>query len=45
MPQTIIETIKKEIRNQTTVPYLGMGIFAGIKTKDGERRCLMIQTR
>lgn len=37
MPQTIIETIKKEIRNQTTVPYLGMGIFAGIKTKDGEQ--------
>lgn len=32
----IIEDIKKEIRNQTTVPYLGLGIFKGITTKDGE---------
>ncbi|MBN2816547.1 MAG: SIR2 family protein [Campylobacterales bacterium] len=32
----IIETIKKELRNQTTVPYFGLGIFAGVKTKDGE---------
>jgi len=31
-----IETIKKELRNQTTVPYFGLGIFKGIKTKDGE---------
>jgi len=32
-----IETIKKELRNQTTVPYFGMGIFKGIKTKEGEQ--------
>ena len=32
----IIETIKKEIRNQTTIPYLGLGIFEGVMTKDGE---------
>jgi hypothetical protein len=32
---TTIETIKKEIRNQTTVPYFGLGIFAGTKTKEG----------
>lgn len=32
-----IETIKKELRNQTTVPYFGIGIFEGIKTKDGEQ--------
>lgn len=32
----IIETIKKEIRNQTTVPYFGLGIFEGVMTKDGE---------
>jgi len=32
-----IETIKKEIRNQTTVPYFGLGIFAGTKTKEGEQ--------
>lgn len=31
-----IETIKKEIRNQTTVPYFGLGIFAGVQTKEGE---------
>lgn len=31
-----IETIKKELRNQTTVPYFGLGIFKGIKTKEGE---------
>ncbi|HFU75549.1 MAG TPA: hypothetical protein ENK66_04810 [Arcobacter sp.] len=31
-----IQTIKKEIRNQTTVPYFGLGIFAGVTTKDGE---------
>ena len=31
-----IETIKKELRNQTTVPYFGLGIFEGVTTKDGE---------
>jgi hypothetical protein len=31
-----IETIKKEIRNQTTVPYFGLGIFKGVTTKEGE---------
>ncbi len=31
-----IATIKKEIRNQTTVPYFGLGIFKGVKTKEGE---------
>lgn len=34
--ETIIETIKKEIRNQTTVPYFGLGVFEGIMTKEGE---------
>ncbi len=33
----IIETIKKEIRNQTTVPYFGLGIFEGTTTKEGEQ--------
>ncbi|MBU0721645.1 SIR2 family protein [bacterium] len=33
----IIQTIKKELRNQTTVPYLGLGIFEGTKTKEGEQ--------
>lgn len=32
-----IETIKKELRNQTTVPYFGMGIFEAAKTKEGEQ--------
>lgn len=32
----IIDTLKKEIRNQTTIPYLGLGIFEGITTKEGE---------
>jgi len=32
-----IETIKKEIRNQTTVPYFGLGIFKGTMTKEGEQ--------
>ncbi|MDM5270882.1 SIR2 family protein [Sulfurovum sp. zt1-1] len=32
-----IETIKKELRNQTTVPYFGMGIFEATKTKEGEQ--------
>ena len=31
-----IDTIKKEIRNQTTVPYFGLGIFKGVTTKEGE---------
>lgn len=32
-----IDTIKKELRNQTTVPYFGLGIFEGTKTKEGEQ--------
>jgi len=32
-----IEKIKKEIRNQTTVPYFGLGVFKGIMTKEGEQ--------
>ncbi len=32
-----IATIKKEIRNQTTVPYFGLGVFAGTTTKEGEQ--------
>lgn len=32
----LIQTIKKELRNQTTVPYFGLGIFKGVTTKDGE---------
>lgn len=31
-----ISEIKKELRNQTTVPYFGLGVFKGIMTKDGE---------
>ncbi len=31
-----ITEIKKELRNQTTVPYFGLGIFKGTVTKDGE---------
>lgn len=34
---TTIETIKKELRNQTTIPYFGMGIFEGVNTKEGEQ--------
>ncbi|MCW8821949.1 MAG: SIR2 family protein [Sulfurovum sp.] len=34
---TTIETIKKELRNQTTIPYFGLGIFEGISTKEGEQ--------
>ncbi|MBN2871145.1 MAG: SIR2 family protein [Campylobacterales bacterium] len=33
---TMIETIKKEIRNQTTIPYFALGVFEGIMTKEGE---------
>ena len=32
----IIEKIKKELRNQTTVPYLGLGIFKDVLTKNGD---------
>ena len=32
----IMQEIKKELRNQTTVPYLGLGIFKGVTTKSGE---------
>ncbi len=31
-----ITEIKKELRNQTTVPYFGLGVFKGTLTKDGE---------
>lgn len=31
-----IETIKKELRNQTTIPYFALGVFEGITTKEGE---------
>jgi len=34
---TIIDTIKKELRNQTTVPYFGLGIFKDTMTKEGEQ--------
>lgn len=34
---TTIETIKKELRNQTTVPYFGLGIFENTQTKEGEQ--------
>lgn len=34
---TTIETIKKELRNQTTIPYFGLGIFEGTTTKEGEQ--------
>lgn len=33
----IISQIKKELRNQTTVPYFGLGIFAQTQTKEGEQ--------
>jgi hypothetical protein len=33
---TLFETIKKELRNQTTIPYFGLGVFEGIMTKEGE---------
>lgn len=32
-----IAQIKKEIRNQSTVPYFGLGIFKDVKTKEGEQ--------
>ena len=35
--ETTIATIKKELRNQTTVPYFGLGVFADTKTKEGEQ--------
>jgi hypothetical protein len=33
----LLQQIKAEIRNQTTVPYFGLGIFDGVKTKEGEQ--------
>lgn len=33
---TIFERIKKELRNQTTIPYFGLGVFEGSTTKEGE---------
>ncbi len=30
----MIDRIKAEIRNQSTVPYLGLGIFEGVMTKE-----------
>lgn len=33
---TVLETIKKELRNQTTIPYFGLGVFEGMTTKEGE---------
>lgn len=33
----VIEKIKKEIRNQTTIPYFGLGVFEESKTKEGEQ--------
>ncbi|OHE10909.1 MAG: hypothetical protein A2513_01055 [Sulfurimonas sp. RIFOXYD12_FULL_33_39] len=33
----VIQTIKKELRNHTTVPYFGLGIFYNTKTKEGEQ--------
>jgi len=35
--QELIEQIKKELRNQTTVPYFGLGIFKDTQTKEGEQ--------
>ena len=37
MSADTIEKIKKELRNQTTVPYFGLGIFKETKTKEGEQ--------
>ncbi|HHD78583.1 MAG TPA: hypothetical protein ENK90_02945 [Epsilonproteobacteria bacterium] len=34
---TTIDTIKKELRNQTTVPYFGLEIFKETQTKEGEQ--------
>ncbi len=33
----LIQQIKAEIRNQSTVPYFGLGIFEGVSTKEGEQ--------
>lgn len=35
--QDTITTIKKEIRNQITVPYFGLGVFFDTVTKEGEK--------
>ncbi len=32
----MIDRIKAEIRNQSTVPYFGLGIFEGVMTKENE---------
>lgn len=32
----MIKTIKKEIANQTTIAYFGLGVFKNIQTKEGE---------
>ncbi|KIM11345.1 MAG: hypothetical protein KU37_06835 [Sulfuricurvum sp. PC08-66] len=34
--QSKIEEIKKELRNQTTIPYFGLAVFQGTTTKEGE---------
>ncbi|WP_024791988.1 SIR2 family protein [Lebetimonas sp. JS138] len=33
----LIKNIKKEIKENKTVPYLGIGIFKNVKTKEGEQ--------
>lgn len=33
---TQIEKIKKELRNQTTIPYFALGVFEGVVTKEGQ---------
>lgn len=33
---TQIEKIKKELRNQTTIPYFALGVFEGVITKEGQ---------
>ncbi|MFA6191294.1 MAG: SIR2 family protein [Sulfurimonas sp.] len=33
----LIKTIKEEIKNNTTVPYFGLGIFENTKTNEGEQ--------
>jgi len=35
--QEKIQQIKAEIRKQTTIPYLGLGIFKDVQTKEGEQ--------
>ncbi len=33
----LIKNIKKEIQDNKTIPYLGIGIFKNVKTKEGEQ--------